>query len=329
MTPILVLVFGIQPLAAVSSDLVASVFMKPVGASVHIRRGTVNWQLVKWLCVGLGAGRLRRASSSCGPSARRDLQGVVKVALGYALLIAAAGLIDQDLPGPARAHAAAQPGLAEATVASAAAAPGAGPADVHRAIGAVGGLVVGMTCVGSGSLIIIALLAALPDAARQPARRHRPGAGGAAGRRRGARARAVRRLPARRHGVAARRLHPRRLPRCAVVHAGARRHHPPRSRPRAARLRAEAGRSRARRRSHGSLPRPSWSARWCGCRCDVRTACPRWPASSCAAAGPLWPRGRPRPGRRPSRPDRSSPHRRAPRGPTAAPDARHGPPPGR
>src|SRR5437764_14868685 len=52
MTPILVLIFNIQPLAAVSSDLVASFFMKPIGAFVHIRRGTVNWTLVRWLATG-------------------------------------------------------------------------------------------------------------------------------------------------------------------------------------------------------------------------------------------------------------------------------------
>jgi hypothetical protein len=42
MTPILVLLFKVQPLAAVSSDLVAAVIMKPVGGGVHLRRGTVN-----------------------------------------------------------------------------------------------------------------------------------------------------------------------------------------------------------------------------------------------------------------------------------------------
>src|SRR5947207_2986837 len=52
MTPILVLVFKIQPLAAVSSDLVAAVVMKPVGGAVHMRRGTVQWPLVKWLAIG-------------------------------------------------------------------------------------------------------------------------------------------------------------------------------------------------------------------------------------------------------------------------------------
>src|SRR5438477_10008454 len=52
MTPILVLLFKIQPLAAVSSDLVAAVVMKPVGGGVHLRHGTVNRQLVKWLMIG-------------------------------------------------------------------------------------------------------------------------------------------------------------------------------------------------------------------------------------------------------------------------------------
>jgi uncharacterized membrane protein YfcA len=46
MTPVLVLVFGVPPLAAVSCDLVASAVMKPVGSAVHLRRGTVNLELV-------------------------------------------------------------------------------------------------------------------------------------------------------------------------------------------------------------------------------------------------------------------------------------------
>jgi len=52
MTPLLVLLFNVPPLAAVSSDLAASAVMKPFGGWVHARRGTVNWQLVRWLCVG-------------------------------------------------------------------------------------------------------------------------------------------------------------------------------------------------------------------------------------------------------------------------------------
>jgi uncharacterized protein len=52
MTPALVLFFDVAPLTAVSSDLVASAVMKPVGSIVHLRRGTVHLGLVRWPCVG-------------------------------------------------------------------------------------------------------------------------------------------------------------------------------------------------------------------------------------------------------------------------------------
>jgi len=52
MTPVLVILFRVQPLAAVSSDRVASFVMKPFGSAVHLRRGTVQWGLVAWLCFG-------------------------------------------------------------------------------------------------------------------------------------------------------------------------------------------------------------------------------------------------------------------------------------
>src|SRR3954454_3791311 len=84
MTPILVLVFNVQPLAAVSSDLVASMIMKPVGGAVHLRRGTVHKGLVKWLVVGsvpaafAGVLVLKALGNSAG------VQNVVKTCLGFA-----------------------------------------------------------------------------------------------------------------------------------------------------------------------------------------------------------------------------------------------------
>ncbi len=86
MTPVLVLFFGVQPLAAVSSDLVASAVMKPVGGVVHLRRGTVNLELVKWLVIGsvpaafVGVLVLRWLGDG------ESVQQVVKVSLGIALL---------------------------------------------------------------------------------------------------------------------------------------------------------------------------------------------------------------------------------------------------
>ena len=52
MTPVLVMFFNVPPLTAVSSDLMASAVMKPVGSIVHLRRDTVHLGLVKWLCIG-------------------------------------------------------------------------------------------------------------------------------------------------------------------------------------------------------------------------------------------------------------------------------------
>src|SRR5829696_6748446 len=67
MTPMLVTFFGVPPLAAVSSDLIAAAIMKPVGSYVHLRRGTVNLRLVAWLCVG------SIPSAFCGVPMARNL----------------------------------------------------------------------------------------------------------------------------------------------------------------------------------------------------------------------------------------------------------------
>jgi uncharacterized protein len=52
MTPMLILLFGVKPATAISSDLVAAVVMRPIGAAVHLRAGTVNLRLVRWMVLG-------------------------------------------------------------------------------------------------------------------------------------------------------------------------------------------------------------------------------------------------------------------------------------
>src|SRR5262245_45209834 len=97
MTPILVLLFGVNPLTAVSSDIVASMIMKPIGGAVHWRRGTVNMGMVKWRMLGsipsafLGVLALRHFES--GPA----VQEAVKLALGAALMLVAIGLVLKPL----------------------------------------------------------------------------------------------------------------------------------------------------------------------------------------------------------------------------------------
>jgi uncharacterized protein len=159
MTPVLVLVFGVQPLAAVSSDLVVSLFMKPVGGIVHLRRGTVHFSLVKWLCVGsvpaAFAGVLLLRALGNG----QRVQDVVKIALGVALLLAVVTMCSRALLD-LRRHGRSWRAGAAATRSA------AGPLVVKVIptiiIGVIGGVVVGMTSVGSGSLIIVLLLVLYP-----------------------------------------------------------------------------------------------------------------------------------------------------------------------
>jgi uncharacterized protein len=159
MTPMLVLLFGVSPLAAVSSDLVASAVMKPVGSFVHIRNGNVRWDLVRWLCVG------SIPAAFCGVLIERSLgsgdnvENLVQKALGVALIIAAVGLFLRSYLRLAE-RAAHRDGKRLPD-------PKGRPQMTIRPIptvlvGIVGGVVVGMTSVGSGSLIIIALMGLYP-----------------------------------------------------------------------------------------------------------------------------------------------------------------------
>lgn len=153
MTPLLVLLFDVEPLAAVSSDLVASFVMKPVGGSVHLRRGTVNLDLVRWLCLGsvpsAFAGVLLLRSLGEGGS----VQDTIKWLLGAALLVAASTIVAKA--AVQRRRTAIDDHLVDVRHIVVRPLPSV-------AIGILGGLVVGMTSVGSGSLMIVLLLVLYP-----------------------------------------------------------------------------------------------------------------------------------------------------------------------
>jgi uncharacterized membrane protein YfcA len=91
MTPVLVLFFDVLPLTAVSSDLVASAIMKPVGSVVHLRRGTVHLGLVKWLCAGSVPAAFGGVIIARSLGGGEGVQSVIRTALAVALLLSAAG----------------------------------------------------------------------------------------------------------------------------------------------------------------------------------------------------------------------------------------------
>jgi uncharacterized membrane protein YfcA len=160
MTPVLVLFFNVTPLAAVSSDLVSAAVMKPVGGFVHLRKGTVRLDLVKWLCLG------SVPAAFCGVLVARALgdsssvDDAVQKALGVALILAASGLFFRAYLRLAE--------RARHGDASREPDPKGPPENITIrkvptvAVGVVGGLVVGMTSVGSGSLMIVALMLLYP-----------------------------------------------------------------------------------------------------------------------------------------------------------------------
>jgi len=151
MTPMLILLFGIRPSTAISSDLVAAVVMRPFGAAVHLRRGTVNLGLAGWMVLGSVPMAFAGAYALHLLGGAAAAQTQVERALGAALLAGAGAMILRyalDRRRGARTPAAA----ASITLRPV----------VTVAIGMVGGFIVGLTSVGSGSLMIVLLLFAYP-----------------------------------------------------------------------------------------------------------------------------------------------------------------------
>ncbi len=152
MTPMLILLFRVTPTAAISSDLVAAVLMRPFGAAVHLRKGTVNMRLVGLMVIGsvpmafLGSYLLHLLGSGGAAD-----QTHVEIALGSALLVGAAAMVIRYVLD----RRSGQQRLGTITDVVARPIP-------TIAIGIVGGLIVGLTSVGSGSLMIVLLLFVYP-----------------------------------------------------------------------------------------------------------------------------------------------------------------------
>lgn len=167
MTPMLVLLFSVTPSKAISSDLVAAVFMRPVGAAVHLKRGTVNLRMVGWLALGsvpsaiFGAYLLHLMGN--GKAAQTD----VEVVLGAALLLGGIAMVVRAwFRRPSgRDNSSGLSGLVGLTDLTGSGSTVGGVALRPLptvAIGVIGGVLVGLTSVGAGSLMIVLLLFVYP-----------------------------------------------------------------------------------------------------------------------------------------------------------------------
>jgi uncharacterized membrane protein YfcA len=154
MTPMLVFFFGVDPLTAISSDLVVSLLMRPIGAFVHLRRGTVNLHMVKWLCVGSVPAAFSGAVLISLVPPDVDVDTLLQRLLGVALLVATAGLITRALMQMWSHQLPWGEGVTRRPLR-----PIVVPKPVPTLLlGAVAGLMVGLTSVGAGSIVVVGLL---------------------------------------------------------------------------------------------------------------------------------------------------------------------------
>ncbi len=168
LTPVLVLLFGVNPAAAVSSDVVVSLLIKPFGAAVHRKAGTVQWGIVKWLTIGSVPGAV--AGTFIGHHYLSTRTEWLRAAIGITLLVAGALTVRRLVSSFRASHkssttsdsAIANSSVANSTVANSGANTLALKPVPTLLIGVVGGLLVGATSVGSGSLILALLLGLYP-----------------------------------------------------------------------------------------------------------------------------------------------------------------------
>ena len=149
MTPALIFL-GINPSAAVANDLTAAAVNKTVGAATHWRHGSPNLRLAFYLIVGsvpfaLAGGFIVKHLGG------DDQEDFLTTAIGVALLFAAASYTLRILV-QLRHVAHGNLTTSQITVR---------PVPTLL-VGAAGGLLVGITSVGSGSLIMVALLLLYP-----------------------------------------------------------------------------------------------------------------------------------------------------------------------
>src|SRR5262245_6605490 len=153
MTPALIFLGVGDASTVVTADLTAAAVYKTGGAVTHAREGKPNWTLAKWLIIGsvpfalAGPWLLHRAVGDTG-----DLDTVLKKCIGFALLLAAATYALRLLINLRRVRG----GGVDADPD-----PRIRPL-ITVAVGALGGLLVGVTSVGSGSVIMISLVMLYP-----------------------------------------------------------------------------------------------------------------------------------------------------------------------
>ena len=149
MAPLLILVVGTPPVVAVGTDLAYGALTKTVGGWRHWRQGNVDLPVVGWLAAGSLPGSLVGVMLVATLDERygERFESVLLAAVGATLVVVAAVILLRALFAPGAV--ARETHTARLTTGRRAAAVG---------MGAGLGLVIGITSLGSGALIALALI---------------------------------------------------------------------------------------------------------------------------------------------------------------------------
>jgi len=146
MTPIMILVLGVRPVIAVGTDLVYSIITKAVGSGVHLKNATVDTKVTFRLAIGSLPGAVLGVIVLSQLKRRLDIESMDAVVLrmigGLLVIVAVAMAIRALAPALLKRRS------EEAHEA---------PAWVLPVAGAIVGFLVGLTSVGSGTLIVVVL----------------------------------------------------------------------------------------------------------------------------------------------------------------------------
>ena len=153
MAPFLILIVGVRPVTAVGTDLVYGAVTKIVGSWVHLKQGTVDLPLVRKLTIGsIPGGLLGTLMVVILPRYAHDAQHVEQRAIGFLLVVVAIILLVRLVLGPP-----------ESTPSARRMEFLRGPGTIIW--GAIVGFCVGLTSVGSGSLLAPFLMMLYPSRA--------------------------------------------------------------------------------------------------------------------------------------------------------------------
>ena len=93
MTPILVLLFGVAPATAVGTDLWFAALTKIVGGLMHHRQGSVDWQVLRRLCLGSLPTSILTLAWLHSSGQGQVRHGLILTSLGCVLILTAVAIV--------------------------------------------------------------------------------------------------------------------------------------------------------------------------------------------------------------------------------------------